>query len=314
MWDQDEDLPDIEFTSENDAGEPVVLSMKTTNAEYLDKIVAFTAGSDQRFGKLYCFWQVDSALTYVRSKGRELADELIRRWKVSAYPNDPSRSEGTPTDEEIEKHLDEVVAKANGGLAAYAAEVFLQAQITLVGNVLLKLFEEASVTVKSPYEERTFFVFDKKSKVEMREDLKRLSQDWHNRRLGVRRGGDRRSRADLGQLGDYYDRDLEDWREAFRICRDCLASRSQSRKAEWRSEVKRAFPALPDDLVERLQPMTDWPENISDICLEQGGEDKAEDIAFERAARSCGAEPYAYKLSSLQETYRKQKRQNQSAV
>ncbi len=124
-------------------------------------------------------------------------------------------------------------------------------------------------------------------------------------------GGDRRSKADLSRLRDHYERILPDWQEAFEICRTDLGSRSKQRRENWREAVCRAFPDLPSDLVERLQPMPEWPEEIADRCLKQGGMDKAEDIALEHAARLCGAAAYIYKLSSLDRGRKKRRSENQ---
>jgi hypothetical protein len=124
------------------------------------------------------------------------------------------------------------------------------------------------------------------------------------------RGGRKKPKANLGKLAEHYDEIIGDWMEAWAICREALGSRSGTRRIAWRQEVKRSFPEMPNNLVERLQPMADWPADIANICLEKGGEDSPDHIALEHVARICGAGDYAYKLSTLQERYRRQTRQN----
>lgn len=117
------------------------------------------------------------------------------------------------------------------------------------------------------------------------------------------RGG-KKPKANLTRLYENYERIIDDWVEASELFRSARKSRSAVRRDAWRKDIQRNFSDLPEDLIERLQPMTDWPEWIDG----KGGEDKPEDIALEHAARLCGAKNYIYKLSTLRETYNKQKR------
>jgi hypothetical protein len=130
--------------------------------------------------------------------------------------------------------------------------------------------------------------------------------DWLIQPLATRPRPGRRPKADLSQLSNHYDAIIQDWQGAYDLCRAKLALRSAMLRDAWRDDVKAAFPDFPEDLIERLQPMTDWPEESANICLQQGGEGKPEDIALEHAARMCGADAYAFKLSSLRKTYQKQ--------
>jgi hypothetical protein len=126
----------------------------------------------------------------------------------------------------------------------------------------------------------------------------------------LRAGGDRASKADLDDLSLHYDAHIEDWKEAFVICRSALQSRSESRRGGWRDDVQRSFPGFAEhaDLIERLQPMAGWPRAVANICIEKGGQDNPKDICLEYAARLCRADEYDYMLSSLKTTYRAQKR------
>ncbi len=130
--------------------------------------------------------------------------------------------------------------------------------------------------------------------------------------MGINISGGDRSYADLSELSDFFDASIEDWEDARQFCRSAIESRAGSRRELWREDIKRDYPHLYSqgaDLIERSQPMDEWPEEIINTCLEQGGEDRARDIALEYAARRCGANPYDYKLSTLENYYRKQKRE-----
>lgn len=143
---------------------------------------------------------------------------------------------------------------------------------------------------------------------------KRLDEIWmgiirdHIDPKFVKGRGGKQAKANLTKLYDYYEHIIGDWIEASEIFQSCLASRSPIRRKEWREAIKRNFSDLPDDLIERLQPISTWSELIASACATQGGEDKPEDIALEHAARKCGASNYSYKLSSLRENYNRQKR------
>lgn len=122
------------------------------------------------------------------------------------------------------------------------------------------------------------------------------------------RGG-RVRRANLRRLSQHYDSAIMGWIEAYEMCRSALSSGSAIRRDGWRDDIKKAFPDFPEDLIERMQPIKDWPDQILHHCSAKGGEDKAEDIALEHAARLCGAKNYAYKLTVLRKNYNEQKRQ-----
>ncbi|HKA21753.1 MAG TPA: hypothetical protein VKN18_25975 [Blastocatellia bacterium] len=148
---------------------------------------------------------------------------------------------------------------------------------------------------------------------DLKKEVADYFSDWLLGPLATRPHPGKKRKADLSQLSTYYDAIIDAWRDAYDICRAKLGFRSAALRGTWRDYVKKHFSEIPafcfpDDLIDRLQPMADWTENILAICSEQSGEDKPEDIAFEHAARMCGAGEYAFKLSSLRETYRKQKR------
>lgn len=141
---------------------------------------------------------------------------------------------------------------------------------------------------------------------ELKKNVAAFFADWLTQPLATKPRTGKKAKADLGGLSNHYDAIIGDWTDAFALCQTTLQLRGAARDL-WRDDLQRKFPMFPEDLIERLQPMADWPERISDICSKQGGEDKPQDISLEHAARLCGAEDYAFKLSSLQKTYRKQK-------
>jgi hypothetical protein len=132
--------------------------------------------------------------------------------------------------------------------------------------------------------------------------------DWLTQPLVTRPRPGKKPKADLDQLSAHYDAIINDWRDAYHLCRSKLGLRSAELRKTWRNDVRTQFQTFPEDLIERLQPMAEWPEDTATICSVQGGEDNAEDIALEHAARMCSADRYAFKLSSLREIYRKQRR------
>ncbi|HMV83696.1 MAG TPA: hypothetical protein PLD20_33365 [Blastocatellia bacterium] len=146
---------------------------------------------------------------------------------------------------------------------------------------------------------------------ELRDIIGKRLNDWLIQPLPKRPRLGKQAKADLSQLRQFYEEVIGDWRDAFSFCREALNSRSATRRATWKEDLKKYYPSLRDydDLIERLQPIENWPEQVAAKCSEQGGEDKPEDIAYEHAARLCDAANYTYKLSSLIEEYRKQGRQ-----
>lgn len=299
---------EISIDFKNDAGETVSFSM-TGNPEYLEKVVAFEVGSDESGGKMYCFWQRGTALDLIYREIRNLAYALKERFSQAATEDGVIAK--MQSDDELEKMLKEAISAADDLLAGQVSRSFHVAQLTLVNSVVLQLIEGTTFTLRSDTQERTALVFDAQSMARKKQELSQEVTRWHRKRLGIRRGGDRRSKAKIDRLKEHFDQRVNDWCKAYLDCREALNSHRPEKREAWRLEVKNYNPDFPDDLIERLQPMTEWPNEISDICLEQGGEDRAEDIALEHAARLCGAESYAYKLATLQERYRKQNRENQ---
>ena len=122
----------------------------------------------------------------------------------------------------------------------------------------------------------------------------------------------RRQRADLRDLRQNYQRIFPIWEEAFDWYNTLIKSKYSGRKKEWKEEIKTAFPGLPENLILRLQPFDEYPNDVSAICSKNGGMNKPEDIALEHAAQLCGANPYAYRLSTLQKKLTIQKRESQT--
>lgn len=144
---------------------------------------------------------------------------------------------------------------------------------------------------------------------------KRLDEIWlsiireHLDPKFVKGRGGKKPKADLTRLHEKYNYVLSDWSEASELFQAFSKSRSADRRDKWRKEIYGRFKSFPLDLIERLQPMADWPELIQKFCSEKGGEDKPEDIALEHAARLCGANRYSYMLSTLRQKYNQQKRE-----
>jgi hypothetical protein len=142
---------------------------------------------------------------------------------------------------------------------------------------------------------------------DLKKNVAAFFADWLTQPLATRPRTGKKPKADLSRLSDHYNAIIDDWTDAFALCRSMMGLRSDKLRARWRSGLKKQYPMFPEDLIERLQPMAEWPERISDVCVEQGGEDKPQDIALEHAARLCGAGEYAFKLTYLEKVFRKQK-------
>jgi len=124
---------------------------------------------------------------------------------------------------------------------------------------------------------------------------------------GDLRGG-KDPKADLSSLSQHYDKVRAIWIEAADLYNTIMRSKHSYRKKEWMEDIKNAFSDLPEDLILRLQPFSEYPIELATICSEKGGMNDPEDIALEHAAQLCGAEPYTFKLSSLKSKLKKQKR------
>lgn len=142
---------------------------------------------------------------------------------------------------------------------------------------------------------------------ELKKEVADYFADWLTQPLATKPRPGKKPKADLSRLSDHYNTIINDWMDALATCRATLKLRSGAKRDAWRADLKRQYPTFPEDLIERLQPMTDWPEWIADVCEEQGVEDKPQDIALEQAARLCGAGNYAFKLSYLEKVFREQK-------
>lgn len=114
--------------------------------------------------------------------------------------------------------------------------------------------------------------------------------------------------ADTELLSQHYKEVLAIWIEAAEWYSLLMKSQHSDRKKYWKEDIKKLYPQLPDNLIVRLQPFHEYPDDVARICSEQGGINKPEDIALEHAAQICGASPYAYKLSTLQRKLSDQKR------
>ncbi|MCG3143030.1 MAG: hypothetical protein HONDAALG_00343 [Gammaproteobacteria bacterium] len=134
--------------------------------------------------------------------------------------------------------------------------------------------------------------------------------DWLIQPLPTRTREGKKAKADQvrTQLRLEYERILEFWREASQICNSTRESTSEIRRSRWREDIRRDFPLLPDDLIERLQPKLLWSDEIKKSMGDKGGSSDPDDIALEHAARLCGADDYMYKLTTLKEYLKQQKR------
>ena len=112
--------------------------------------------------------------------------------------------------------------------------------------------------------------------------------------------GGKEGKCDLIKLSIFY-------AELHPLWKDVVShyKRNRSRR-NWRTIVKAEFPDLPDNLIERLSRTPDVPEDQlekMDKC-----EPTASGIAYEHAARKCGAEDWAFSTSDLRtRPYKKKK-------
>ena len=130
-------------------------------------------------------------------------------------------------------------------------------------------------TVKYAFEvEQEFFAQMRVAVESKRKESEKQLRAGRDRRGGSEPKHDWTS-ADLECLAAQYD-DLQPiWLEAKRIAKDAQKSRERSRRAGWRAEVLRAYPYLPDDLLNRFaNPRAD--------------DAKPSDIAILHAKRECG--------------------------
>jgi hypothetical protein len=145
---------------------------------------------------------------------------------------------------------------------------------------------------------------------DLKKEVAAFFADWLTQPLATKAPEGRKAKAERvrTELLPKYEQVVEDWREASRICKDARSSVSEKRRNSWRNDIRRDFPHLPDDLIERLAPMHLWPDEIKQRVGDKGGGSDPEDVAHEHAARLCGADEYAYRLSTLQEYLKQQRR------
>lgn len=118
------------------------------------------------------------------------------------------------------------------------------------------------------------------------------------------RGG-REGRYDLSQLECWHKKLHPTWRDAAKLYKQIRPRKN------WQKMMKAAFPDLPDDLIERLSPTLNVPDDLL-AQMEKCGH-TASAIAYEHAARRCGAEDWAFVTSHLAKTATDQRRKKRRA-
>lgn len=148
--------------------------------------------------------------------------------------------------------------------------------VSLLVNAVIKIIE---ISIHNSFSESTG-QFDKVKKLEDIEKI--LEPYWRHikdKHLGITQGGARNFKhiwtpEDLVCLKTNFDRLKPIWTEAKRIAVQAQKSKESTRSHRWREEVKRAYPELPDDLIERF-------------ATPRSDEAKPSDIALINAARLC---------------------------
>jgi hypothetical protein len=115
------------------------------------------------------------------------------------------------------------------------------------------------------------------------------------RTLGLKvdaRGGSE-AMHDLSQLAKHFERIYPDIEDAKKIYK------SNHRDKRWKMYVGGAYPQLPADLIERLNPITMLSDELRAKLSEKGGTSAASDLTLEYAAHLCGAPPYRYTIRHL---------------
>ena len=149
----------------------------------------------------------------------------------------------------------------------------------------------------------------------------RKSRNEKNRKLADAAGEKTRSLVALilevpdGRRSDYlfpgllailHEKLKDLWRTAREIAKAAQWSRDPKRRKEWESEVKvffqgRGFSEVEEDLINRLEPAANWPDNLAVTLARHGAGSKAYDIALEHAARLSAYPGYsAYSLTIRQ--------------
>ena len=123
-------------------------------------------------GQIRCFWQEDSWLAGIRAELRAFQHNTLAELKAS------KPDFALPSDDEIERGLDEDVKRVREIAAELAPRIFGMAQATLLREVMIRYLQETGL----------FRSQDKVLVRDMRNETTSFAQKLYNESLGIRRG------------------------------------------------------------------------------------------------------------------------------
>src|SRR5205085_7280825 len=132
------------------------------NEEYLSKLVAFDTGRDEMLGKLYCFWQMGSALAYIRQLQVHIQNEKTEDFKELGL-------ELLASSDDQEEEIDDQVKRAEELFEQFAKAVFYEAQWNLFSDAWQRLLGELSEAVHTPEGTQIIPLFGRDMQRQLRE-------------------------------------------------------------------------------------------------------------------------------------------------